>query len=179
MANKTSKSCEKYQNADQEYSHLHARMDNLPYIIMVALGAFMLFMGFGASLWKWTTAVLYLLYGLVGAFWLIIFVCPYCRFYDTRLCPCGYGTIAARFRQKKDDSLFTKKFKRHIPVIVPLWVIPTIAGAVFLVKGFTILMLILLTLFAIDSFAILPLISTKYGCAHCPQKDECPWMKHK
>jgi hypothetical protein len=30
--------------------------------------------------------------------------------------------------------------------------------------------------FALNSFIILPLISRKYGCAHCPQRDECPWM---
>jgi len=179
MANKTSASCEKYQNVDQEYSHLHAWIDNLPYIIMVVLGASMLFMGFGVSLWKWTTAVLYLLYGIVGALWIILFVCPYCHFYDTRFCPCGYGKIASRLRQRKDDSLFIKKFKRHIPAIVPLWIIPTFAGIAFLIRDFSILMLVLLALFAINSFAILPLISTKYGCAHCPQKNECPWMKHK
>lgn len=179
MANKKTESCEKYQNSEQEYSHLHTWIDNLPYIIMIILGASMLFIGFGSSSWKWATSILFLIYGVVGAFWIIIFVCPYCHFYDTRLCPCGYGKIASRLRQRKDDSLFTKKFREHIPAIVPLWVIPTVAGVIFLIKGFTILMLLLLALFAINSFAILPLISKKYGCAHCPQRDQCPWMNHK
>lgn len=179
MVNKKTESCEKYQDTGQEYSHLHTWIDNLPYIIMVILGASMLFIGFGSSSWKWTTSILFLIYGVVGAFWIILLICPYCHFYDTRSCPCGYGKIAARFRQKKDDSLFVKKFRNHIPVIVPLWIIPTIAGVTFLVLSFSLPMLILLALFAVDSFVILPLTSTKYGCAHCPQKNECPWMKHK
>lgn len=179
MANKKQDSCEKYQNADQEYSNLNVLIDNIPYIVMIIIGAFILFMGFESSFWKWITGILFLLYGVIGAFWIIIFVCPYCHFYDSRLCPCGYGKISAKIMQRKDDSQFTKKFKEHIPVIVPLWIIPTVAGVVFLIKDFSIFMLVLLALFAIDSFAILPLVSRRYGCAHCPQRDECPWMKHK
>jgi hypothetical protein len=179
MENKEDISCEKYQIADKEYSRLHEFLDNLPYMIMIILGAAVLFMGFETLVWKWVTSGLYLFYGVIGAAWIILFVCPYCHFFDTRLCPCGYGKIAAKFRQKKDDSLFTRKFKNHIPVIVPLWIIPTVAGIVFLISKFSLLVLVLLVLFAINSYVLLPLISTKYGCTHCPQKDKCPWMKYK
>jgi hypothetical protein len=171
-------SCEKRQPI-QEYSHLQEFIDNLPYMVMVVLGAVIFRTGFESVVLGWVTAALYFAYGLLGALWIILFVCPYCHFYDTSSCPCGYGQISAKLRPKKDDSLFIKKFKKHIPVIVPLWIAPVIAGVVFLIKGFSTWMLMLVVVFAIDSFILLPLMSTKYGCAHCPQRDVCPWMKHK
>jgi len=167
-------SCKKHRPI-HEYSHFQEFIDNLPYIIMVLLGGVIFFIGIKSAI----PAGLYILYGIVGAFWIIIFVCPYCRYYNTRTCPCGYGQIAAKLRKKKDDILFIKKFKKNIPVIVPLWIAPIVAGGVSLKLNFSIWMLALIILFAINSFIILPLLSTKYGCAHCPQKDTCPWMKHK
>ena len=171
-------SCEKHQDI-REYSHLQEFVDNLPYIIMVLLGAAIFFIGFGASPLRWVTSGLCILYGIVGAFWIIVFVCPYCHYYGTRLCPCGYGSLAAKLRAKSDDSLFMRKFRKHIPAIVPLWFLPLATGLIFLILNFSLLMLALIVLFAVNSFVILPLLSTRYGCAHCPQRSECPWMKHK
>ena len=160
------------------YKHLQEFIDNLPYILMTILGAAIFFMS-GGSLWRWITAGLYALYGIAGAFWIIIFVCPYCHYHDTRLCPCGYGKIAAKLRPKKSDTLFTEKYRRHIPVIVPLWIAPVIAGGISLILSFSLWMLALVIFFAVNSFIVLPLLSRKYGCAHCPQKDKCPWMRQK
>ncbi|MFC1713314.1 hypothetical protein ACFL6S_06595 [Candidatus Poribacteria bacterium] len=170
-------SCEKSQDI-QEYSHFHELIDNLPYMMMTILGTVIFFTGIG-SLWRLITAGLYVLYGIAGAFWIIVFVCPYCHYYDTRLCPCGYGKIAAKLRPKKSDTLFTEKYKRHIPVIVPLWIAPVIAGGISLILNFSLWILVLIVLFAVNSFIVLPLLSRKYGCAHCPQEDQCPWMRQK
>ena len=169
--------CGKIQDV-REYSHLHELIDNIPYMIMTILGAVIFFTSIGST-WRWIAAGLYVLYGISGTFWIIIFVCPYCHYYDTRLCPCGYGQIAAKIRPKRDDSLFTQKYKRHIPVIVPLWIAPVIAGIIALALNFSLWTLALIAIFAVNSFVILPLLSRKYGCAHCPQKDQCPWMQHK
>jgi len=38
---------------------------------------------------------------------------------------------------------FTQKFKRRIPVIVPLWIVPVVAGGVALVRSFTSSVLVL------------------------------------
>lgn len=162
----------------QDYTHLQEIIDNLPYIFMVISGALVFIIGLESSITKWLLAGLYVFYGIAGALWIIIFVCPYCHYYDTRACPCGYGQISAKICKVKDQSLFIKKFKTHIPVIIPLWIIPVVAGVIFLFQNFSSLMLLLVVLFAIDAFLILPLLSRKYGCAHCPQKDTCPWM-HK
>lgn len=175
---KDSANCEEHQNV-YEYTYFQQFIDNLPYIVMTFLGAAILFVGIETPFWQYLASCLYILYGAVGALWIILFVCPYCHFFGTMECPCGYGRIAAKICKKQDGNLFMKKFKRHIPVIVPLWIIPTVAGIVFLISDFSLWMAALLALFAIDSFIILPLLSRKYGCAHCSQRDSCPWMKQK
>ncbi|MBN2029505.1 hypothetical protein JW824_04605 [bacterium] len=159
-----------------EYTTRQVVIDNLPYIIMTLLGAALFIVGLNAPFWKWLSAGLYIFYSMVGAFWIMLFICPYCHYYGTRGCPCGYGSIAAKLRSQRNEDLFRKKFKRHIPIIYPVWMIPTIAGIVFLIQKFSTLVLVLLILFAIDAFIILPLVSRKSGCAECPQKDQCPWM---
>jgi hypothetical protein len=176
--NGATKGCKKYRPV-REYSHSQELVDNLPYIIMTILGALIFIIALSESIWGWLIAMLYVIYSITGAFWIIIFVCPYCNFYGTRTCPCGYGQIAVKLVKKKDENLFINKFKKHIPIIVPLWLIPVIAGVTFLISDFTMFMLILVILFSLDSFIILPLISRKYGCAHCPQKESCPWMESK
>jgi hypothetical protein len=175
MGKEDSVDCKKQRDI-HEYSHFQQFIDNLPYIIMTFLGASILFTGLDTSFWKYTTVGLYVLYSIIGSFWIIVFVCPYCHFYDTMACPCGYGRMAARIRRKRDDSLFMGKFRKNIPVLFPLWIVPVVAGVIFLAFDFSLLMLVLIALFAIDSFVVLPLMSKKYGCAHCPQRDECPWM---
>ena len=151
-------------------------IDNLPYAAMILLGTAVFLAGLDHALWRWLLAGLYFAYGLAGAIWVMAFICPYCHFYDTRLCPCGYGRISPKFGTKKPNKSFAKQFKKHIPVIVPLWIIPPIAGGILLYLEFSIALLILLGVFMLNSFVILPQVSKRYGCAHCPQKDECPWM---
>ena len=163
----------------QEYSRTQQIVNNLPYAIMAVLGASVFIAGFEKSALGWITGCVYFLYGVAGSFWIMIFVCPYCDRYDTMCCPCGYSRIAARLRQLKDTGRFKEKFRKHIPVIVPLWFIPVLAGVVFAVLSFSWLMVILLIVFALDAFLVLPLFSTRHGCADCPQKDSCPWMGRK
>jgi hypothetical protein len=168
-------SCKKYRPL-HEYTYLQQFIDNVPYIIMIILGAFILSIGLELSIWGWVAAGVFVLYGVVGAFWIIVFVCPYCHYYDSRACPCGYGLIAAKLRSKKDGDRFIEKFKKHIGVIVPLWIIPILVGGITIIFNFYWEMLVLVMAFALNSFIILPLISRKYGCAHCPQRDACLWM---
>lgn len=163
----------------REYSSAQELINNIPYIAMMILGTVIFIVTLGVSLWGLVAAGAYLAYGLLGALWIMIFVCPYCGYFDTRACPCGYGHIAVKFRQKKAVECFSDKFKKHIPVIVPLWFIPVLVGVPFLIRNFSLMLLVLLVVFAIEAFVVLPLVSTKHGCRECPQKDTCPWMKHK
>jgi hypothetical protein len=162
----------------RRYSPIQELINNASYIVMILLGAVILIMSYGVSLGGWVSAVAYLAYGIAGSVWIMVFVCPYCRYFDTRSCPCGYGRIAARFRAKETVECFDEKFKKHIPVIVPLWFVPIVAGVVPLIRSFSLPLLVLLAIFVINAFVILPLVSTKHGCKECPQKSTCPWMKH-
>ena len=81
----------------------------------------------------------------------------------------------ADFRASAFD-MFAKKFKRHIPVIVPLWLIPVACGAVALSQRYSPGLVGLAAAFAVNAFIILPLLSRRHSCSECPQKDDCPWM---
>lgn len=169
----------------RRYSHTQGLINNLPYIAMIVLGTVVLLLSINTPLWKWFTAVAYLIYGVAGVFWIILFLCPFCRYYDTNFCPCGYGQIASRIRSRKlqnresSQDCFNEKFKKHIPVIVPLWFIPVLVGVTVEFRIFSIALLVLLIVFAFDAFMLLPLFSTKHGCKECPQRDSCPWMKQR
>jgi hypothetical protein len=163
----------------REYSPAQELINNIPYIAMTVLGTAIFVVCFGGSVWGLLAGAAYLVYGAAGAFWIMIFVCSYCGYWNTRTCPCGYGRIAAKLRAKKPIECFDEKFKKHIPVIVPLWFIPILAGVPVVIRSFSWPLLILLVVFALNAFVVLPLVSTKHGCKECPQKDLCPWMKSK
>ncbi len=163
----------------EEYSYTQQIVNNLPYAAMTLLGGAIFITRFANPVWEWVCASAYVIYSVAGAFWIIVFLCPYCERHGTMCCPCGYGRIAARLRPKADVSLFREKFKKHILVIVPLWFIPVIAGVVFAVRSFSWLMVILLVAFALVSFVFLPLFSKRHSCGNCPQKESCPWMGGK
>jgi len=163
----------------RQYSSMQELINNIPYATMTLLGTVIFIVAFNNLAWALIAAGAYLIYGIAGALWIMIFVCPYCRYWNTRSCPCGYGRIAAKFRNKSAVDCFDEKFKKHIPVIVPLWFIPILAGGPVLVSRFSWLLLVLLIIFALDAFVVLPLVSTQHGCKECPQKVTCPWMKRK
>jgi hypothetical protein len=160
----------------REYSALGTVMANLPYVAMVVLGAIIIALGLPSYSWAWAAAGAYAAYGLLGVLWIILFLCPYCPSYAEQSCPCGYGAIAARLRPKGNTALFARKFKQHIPVIVPLWFIPPLIGGALIVKSFSWPLAVLLGVFVLDSFVLIPLLSKSHGCKGCPQREACPWM---
>ena len=149
---------------------------NLPYAVMILLGVGVIVLGLGASPARWLAAAAYLAYGVLGSFWIISFVCPHCPSYGDRSCPCGYGVLSAKLRPQGDTTLFTKKFKEHIPVIVPLWIVPVLTGGLLIFRSFSWPLAILLGTFILESFVILPLVSKRHGCKNCSQREACPWM---
>ncbi len=161
------------------YTGIQTLLHNLPYILMTILGAAVLSRCLRGTAWPAVAAGGYVFYGLVGALWIMVFVCPYCRFWGTASCPCGYGKVAARIRDRRPEDRFNEKFKKHIPVIVPLWFLPLALAVPALVRGFTWGLVILVAAFAVDAFVILPWFSAQHGCRDCPQRQTCPWMKGK
>ncbi len=167
------------QRASAQHSNLHTVLANLPYTVMVLLGASIVGMALEGSGSAWIAAGAYVVYGVAGAFWIIVFLCPYCRSYGQRSCPCGYGRASARLRPKGDTRLFGQKFRQHIPVIVPLWLIPVVVGAVRILSCFSWLLAVLLGVFVLEAFVLLPLLSSQHGCSSCPQRGVCPWMARR
>jgi MFS family permease len=160
----------------REYRNIQTIIANVPYGAMVSIGSGAIAFGFSFSPWALAGAIVYFLYGVAGCFWIMIFMCPFCTYYATRGCPCGYGILSARLVRKGKQDCFSEKFRRHIPVIVPLWVIPVVCVVFALLQFFSWQVLGLVLLFAVNSFVILPLVSKRHSCAECPQKDDCPWM---
>ena len=160
----------------KEYTRTDTLVANVPYMLVILLGAMIIAFGFSFSFWAWVSAGGFILYGIVGTVWIMILVCPYCVFYATRSCPCGYGVISAKLVKKGNRNCFSEKFKRHIPVIIPLWITPVVCGSIILYKGFSWTIAVLLTAFCVNSYIILPVLSRKHSCCECPQKDDCPWM---
>jgi hypothetical protein len=158
------------------YSHAEEAAANLPYGLMALIGGAVLAVSSGGATWGWVAAAGYVAYALLGAFWIMVFVCPYCAFFDTRSCPCGYGQVAARFRKKSSIECFAVQFKKHIPAIVPFWLLPVVIGGWAVYRGFSWLLMGLMVGFVVDAWVILPLVSRRHGCTECPQKDNCPWM---
>ena len=173
--NSNKNNCDKYRS-DKEYTQLETFLDNLPYILMAIIGAAININIFKFSIPGIVFSLIYIGYCAIGAIWIMIFICPYCHYFNTNFCPCGYGQIAAKFREKNPEIMFLEKFKKHIPVIIPLWIIPLIEGLIFLILDYNFTLMILVIAFTINSFIILPLLARIYGCGHCPQKNDCPWM---
>jgi len=163
----------------REHSALSIVIGNLPYAVMVLLGTIIIALGRELYWWAGIAAGVYLAYGALGSFWIILFLCPHCPNYGKRSCPCGYALLSAKLRPEGDTALFTKKFKQHIPVIVPLWIIPVVIGGVLIADSFSWPFAILLGTFVVESFIILPLVSKSHGCKNCSQREACPWMSQR
>jgi hypothetical protein len=80
----------------REYTRNQTLIANLPYAAMVALGMITIVTGLGFSAATLAGAAGYLVYGIAGAVWIMVFVCRYCDYHGTRGCPCGYGLVSRR-----------------------------------------------------------------------------------
>lgn len=150
-------------------------VENISYAAMILIGAAVFLLGFGFTLTGWLTAALYAVYGVIGALWIIVFVCPYCPNFGSG-CFSGHGQVSAMFMQKKDQRKFASEFKKNIPVIIPIYAIPMVAGIVFFGLSLSYLVLLCAIAFAVNSYAVAPLVSKRVACSKCSVRDECPWM---
>jgi hypothetical protein len=150
-------------------------MENLPYAIMTVLGMMVFLFGLQFNDFAWLLAGSYALYAFIGILWIIVFVCPYCHNFGSG-CFSGHGQVSAKLMKKKDERQFAHEFKKNIPVIIPIYVIPIIAGVVSLSISFPLVVAIVVILFALNSFVMSPKISMNYACSHCSVRKDCPWM---
>ncbi len=152
---------------------------NIPYAATILLGAVVIYFSIEDSFLKLLLSGAFILYGILSTLWFMMFLCVHCQSYGSQKCRSGFGLLASKLRARGDPTLFRKKFKIHIAVVVPSWFVPLIIGLISLYDEFTFTKMFLLSLFMINSFVILPLASRNKGCSDCPQRSDCPWMKDK
>ena len=148
-------------------------LDNIPTLLLFILGYAII-----ARL-SIAGALCFLAYALASVIWFLARICTYCRYYGTVSCPCGYGIISARLFGRKTGRSFRKAFRTNIIAQFPNWFVPPAVGAYALITDFSLQMLILVILFCIDGFLVIPLISKLVGCRNCETRADCPWMSKK
>lgn len=145
-------------------------LDNIPTLFLFILGFLII------SIISTAAAILFAVYSVASVVWFWARICPYCHHFETYACPCGYGIISSKFFSRRDSSLFKKVFKSNILIVFPNWFIPFFVGIYLLITQFSMKVLILMIIFSIIGFLIIPLISKFVGCKNCEIKDDCPWM---
>jgi len=103
-------------------------------------------------------------------------VCPYCYHYTACTCPAGYHYISTRFFEPKEGRDFADQFRRSIVVIFPGWFLPPVLGLYLLVVDFSWPVAVVVLLFCLVGFWILPKVSRR-PCEECENAESCPWGK--
>ena len=104
-------------------------------------------------------------------------ICTYCPSYGRARCSSGYGRAAAYLFKKGDRRKFSKMFKIYIPFLSIIWFLPLISSLFLLINEFSWALVVIVILFIIISFIVLPYYSRVHSCKKCPNKKECPWRR--
>ena len=68
----------------REYTTSETITANIPYAAMILIGTLVIAYVYGFTKLAFTAAIGYLIYGVMGTLWIIIFVCPFCAFYANK-----------------------------------------------------------------------------------------------
>jgi len=124
-------------------------------------------------------AVLYLLYCGVFEMRLLRYHCVNCYYYD-KVCAFGKGKLSALLFKKGDPQKFAEKDVKWIDLVPDLLVLvfPLIGGIVLLVTAFNWIILALLIILLVLSFAGNAFVRGSHACKYCKQKElGCPAEK--
>jgi len=145
--------------------------ENLPMLTMWALGAVIVaYLG-------WFASVTYLVFCAFSIVWFVRFICSYCVNSRTGRCESGLGNISAALFKANPPRRFRQQFHKNIAIQFPIWLVPPIVAIYGLLTEFSYAMLVLLVIFCIVAFVILPLAARKKTCDECAMKNVCPWAK--
>lgn len=150
-----------------------ALIDNGKMAVLYGLGTALLWL-----LWP-PLGLAYLLYSLSSLLIFIATLCPYCYRSTAQSCPSGYHLITARFFPPRPERTFARQFRLNVVLMLPVWFAPPLAGLVLLLTRFSWLALVLLVLFCVVAFVILPYISNQHSCKNCENASQCPWRRGK
>ena len=124
-------------------------------------------------------AVLYLLYCGGFEMRLLRYHCVNCHYYD-KVCAFGKGKLSALLFKKGDPQKFAEKDVKWVDLAPDLLVLilPLIGGIVLLVTAFNWVILVLLIVLLVLSFAGNAFVRGSYACKYCKQKElGCPAEK--
>lgn len=142
-------------------------------LTIYSLGAIIL-SGFGQI-----AVILYLLFCLWGEFRVLAGACRSCYYYG-KLCGPGKGIIAPLFFKKADPKLFLTKNIGWWDLVPDLLVflIPFLAGLVYLFNHFNWLTFVLMLAIAVLSFPAVGFMRSTLLCPNCQQRElGCPAEK--
>ena len=145
-------------------------LDNIPTVFLFILGFLII------NVISTLAAILFIIYAIFSVVWFWARICPYCHHFGTYACPCGYGIISSGLFSRKNSTSFQKIFRRNILVVFPNWFVPLAVGIFLLIKQYSVRILVLMIIFSITGFVVIPLISKLAGCRNCEIKADCPWM---
>ncbi|MCG8572577.1 MAG: hypothetical protein MJB14_20785 [Spirochaetes bacterium] len=145
-------------------------LDNLPTVSMFFLGTAILIR---VTLWL---GIGYLFYAGFAIAWFWAHICPHCHHFATFGCPCGYGHISSLFFKKKNGTNFRRIFRKNIVVLFPCWFIPPVVTIYVLLQQFDRALFVLMILFSITAFLLVPYVSKFVGCKNCASRSNCPWI---
>ena len=142
--------------------------ENAKLVALYGLGAVVV-----GVLW-WPLALVYLGYGVLSTFLFIALICPYCSNYHTRSCPNAYHLLS--ISRPRGGRKFADQFNRYVYVTFPAWFVPPAVGLYLLIANFSWLVLVLVILFVLFGFVVVPRLSRDV-CATCKNARNCPRYK--
>ena len=148
-------------------------VENGPMLTMWVLGAIIL------SFFGWLASLTYIVFCIFSVIWFIRFICTYCVNSRTGYCESGLGNIGHTLFAPKPPRFFRQQFSRNIAIQFPIWFVPPIVAIYALVQQFSYAMLLLLIIFCIIAFVVLPYESKQKVCDDCPMRYSCPWTNAK
>ena len=123
------------------------------------------------ALWA---AALYVALCIAGNLWYIRTICVHCAAYGSG-CPSGYNLLARRMARPGGRRGFGRAFRRNVASVVPCWFLPLLLGGLLLYVRSDPWNAMLLGIFCIMAFGVLPFGMRAEGCARCPNRRHCPY----
>ncbi|MBN2388244.1 MAG: hypothetical protein JXB85_14600 [Anaerolineales bacterium] len=140
--------------------------ENAFQIVMYIVGAVII-----GLVW-WPLAAIYLAYCILSNVLFMAWVCPYCGHYSLGTCASGFHILSGRRFKAKLGTTFARQFRRNVSWMALGWFLPPIAGIYLLIVDFSWAILVLLSVFCVVAFWLLPESSRKH-CEGCETGD-CP-----
>jgi hypothetical protein len=121
--------------------------------------------------------IIYVIFCSLAVIMFLKVICTYCPSYGKDKCSSGYGKVAAWLFPKSDPKKFSRMFKAYIPILSIIWFMPLVTSLYLLYIKFSLNLTIILIVFILIAFILLPYYSRVHSCKKCPNQKKCPWKE--